>query len=204
VHLTDERILGGLIVVLLAALVIVKRLATGSVLERPTGGTLERLVNLFNLFFLLIVNPLAAALLIARRVESLDPTHAAVVPPLLLVSLEILGLAIYVLGYLLMAWALTVLGRNYQLGGAAPRVTDRLVGRGPYAVVRHPMYSAALAIAFGLATLLQSWVVAGAFVVYLALILILIPREEAGLRRAYGERYDAYRRRTKKLVAFVF
>ena len=203
-HLFDQRILGWLIVVLLAALVVVKRRATGSLLERPAGGPLEWLVNLFNLAFLLVVNPLAAVLLIARRLEALDPTHVSIGPPWLVTLLEVAGLAIYAIGCLLMAWALQVLGRNYQLGGSAPRATDRLVATGPYAAVRHPMYTAALAIALGLACLVQSGAVAVAFGIYLALILLLIPREEAGLRQAYGAAYDGYRRRTKKLIALVF
>ncbi len=203
-HLLGQSVLGWLIVVLLAALVVVKRVASGSLLERPSGGPLAVLVNVFNLLFLLLLNPVAAILLIAGRMEALDPTHVALGPPGLVTVLELAGLAIYAMGFLLMAWALVVLGRSYQLGGASPRASDRLVASGPYAVVRHPMYSAALAIAFGLASVVQSWGVAVAFGIYLVLILLLIPREEAGLRQAYGERYEVYRRRTKKLVAFAY
>ncbi len=202
-HLFDPRILGFVIVALLAVLVIVKRVASGSVLEKPEGGVLEWLVNLFNLFFLLVANPVAAVLLIARRLEGLDPTHVEIAPLRFLFGLELVGLVIYLGGFALMAWALLALGRSYQLGGAPPRPTDRLVGQGPYAVVRHPMYVAALAIAFGLATLTQSWGVVLAFGVYLVLILVLVPREEAGLRRAYGD-YAAYAGRTKRLVPGVY
>ena len=53
-HTIDQRFLGVLIVLLLAILVAVKRIATGSILEKPTGGLLLWLVNIFNLFFLLI------------------------------------------------------------------------------------------------------------------------------------------------------
>ena len=50
---------------------------------------------------------------------------------------------------------------------------------GPYRVVRHPMYSAALSIALGLACLIQSGACFAVFCIYLALILPLIPVEEA-------------------------
>ncbi len=203
-HLFDPRLLGFAIVALLAALVIVKRVASGSVLERPEGGLLEWLVNLFNLFFLLVANPVAAVLLIARRLEGLDPTHVEIASLPLLLGLELVGLAIYLGGFALMGGALLALGRSYQLGGAAPRPTDRLVGRGPYALIRHPMYVAALAIAFGLATLLQSWGVAAAFGVYLVLILVLVPREETGLRRAYGDAFARYAGRTKRLAPGLY
>lgn len=57
-HLFDQRLLGILVLVLLGGLVVVKRMATGSVLDRPRGNFLIQLVNGFNLFFLLMVNPL--------------------------------------------------------------------------------------------------------------------------------------------------
>ena len=55
-HLFDQKILGIMMLFLLGALVVVKRGATGSVLEVPKGNLLVRLVNSYNLFFLLIVH----------------------------------------------------------------------------------------------------------------------------------------------------
>jgi protein-S-isoprenylcysteine O-methyltransferase Ste14 len=203
-HLFDQRILGLAMILLLAGLVVVKRLASGSMLEKPQGGLLLCLANLFNLFFLLVVNPLAAALLIARRLEAIDPTHVAVGAPRVLPALEIGGLAAYGLGFLVMAWALVTLGRNYQLGGNAPRPDDGMINSGPYRLVRHPMYAAALAIALGLACLTQSLAFLAVFFVYMALLIPLIAVEENTLQGAYGERYAAYRQKTKKLVPFVY
>jgi protein-S-isoprenylcysteine O-methyltransferase Ste14 len=203
-HLLDQRILGLIILFLLAGLVITKQVATGRILDQPKGNLLVRLVNIFNLFFLLVVNPLAAILLITRRIGTLDPTHVAIGAPWLLMVLDILGLAAYVMGYVLMAWALIRLGRSYQLGGSAPRAQDRMVMDGPYGLVRHPMYTAALSISLGLAFLIQSWCFACVFCIYLALILLLIPLEEESLRRAYGDQYAAYERRTRKLIPFAY
>lgn len=203
-HLFDQRILGFFILFLLAMLVVVKRVASGSVLDKPQGGLLLQLVNLFNLFFLLVVNPLAAVALLSRRLEAIDPTRVAIAGPLPLAVLEIAGLALYAGGFLLMARALIVLGRSYQLGGCDPRARDRLVVAGPYRVIRNPMYTAALVIALGLACLLQSLAILAVFAVYLALILLLVPVEEAGLQKKYGEPYAAYRRRSKKLVPFLY
>jgi protein-S-isoprenylcysteine O-methyltransferase Ste14 len=203
-HLFDQRILGIAILFLLALLVIVKQFATGSILDKPKGSLLIQLVNLFNLFFLLVVNPLAAILLITHLLETVDPTRMTIVEPLVLMVLEIAGLVMYVTGFLLMAGALTTLRRNYQLGGSAPRSEDKLVIAGPYRLVRHPMYTAALSISLGLTCLIQSWVFLGVFCIYLALIFPLIPVEEEGLRKAYGTQYAAYQQRTGKLIPFVY
>jgi protein-S-isoprenylcysteine O-methyltransferase Ste14 len=163
-----------------------------------------QLVNIFNLFFLLIVNPLPAILLILRRLSMLDTTRVSINTLRLPGFLEIAGLTLYVMGYLLMAWALIRLGRNYQPGGSAPLSRDTMVMRGHYKLVRHPMYASALSISLGLALLSRSWAILLVFCIYLVLILPLIAGEEDELRKAYGEQYVAYEQRTRKLIPFVF
>lgn len=203
-HLLDQRILGSVILFLLGMLVIVKRMATGSILDKPKGNLVVQLVNIFNLFFLLMVNPIAAVLLITRRLETIDPAHMTIAAPWILMVLEIAGLVLYVTGYLLMVWALITLGCNYQLGGSAPRSEDKMVMDGPYRLIRHPMYTAALSISLGLACLIQSWALFCVFCIYLVLILLLIPMEEDGLRKAYSEQYAVYKQKAKKLIPFVY
>jgi protein-S-isoprenylcysteine O-methyltransferase len=158
----------------------------------------------FNLFFLLIVNPMAAVLLIARRIEAVDPTHIVVNVPWLFMGLEIVGMVLYGGGYLLMGWALVRLGGNYQAGGNPPRDADEMVVVGPYRLVRHPMYTAALCIALGLACLIQSLAFLSVFCIYVILILLLVPAEEEGLRRAYGEQYSAYQQEVKRIVPLLY
>jgi protein-S-isoprenylcysteine O-methyltransferase Ste14 len=203
-HLFDQRILGIAILFLLAMLVIVKQVATGSILDKPQGSFMVRLVNIFNLFFLLVVNPLAAILLITRLLETIDPTRLTILIPRVLIVLEIVGLVMYVTGFLLMAGALITLRRNYQLGGSTPRSEDNLVVAGPYRLLRHPMYAAALSISLGLACLIQSWAFFVVFCIYLVLIIPLIPVEEEGLRKAYGGQFAAYQQKVKKLVPFIY
>ena len=185
-------------------LVVVKRLATGSILDKPKGNFLVQLVNVFNLFFLLVVNPLAAILLITDRLPKSDPTHIAINEQWITTVLESVGLVLCVVGYFLMAWALITLGRNYQLGGSAPRPEDKLISDGPYSLIRHPMYTAALSIALGLAFLIQSGAVIGVFFIYLVLITPLIVMEENTLRKAYDEQYRVYQQKTRKLVPFIY
>ena len=203
-HLLDQQIVGIVVLLLLGMLVIIKQIATGSILEKPTGSLRVWAVNAFNLFFLLIANPLVAILLITQQLEAVDPTHLAIDTPWLLIGLELVGIVLSVTGYLLMAWALIRLGHIYQLGGSTPRAVDRMIVVGPYRFVRHPMYTAALCISLGLACLVQSLAYFVVFCIYLMLISSLIPVEEEGLRQAYGEPYITYRHKVKKLVPFVY
>jgi len=162
-----------------------------------------QLVNIFNLFFLLLVNPLAAILLITRLLATIDPTHINFAHSWGLTALEVVGLVLYITGFFLMTWALITLRHNYQLGGSAPRSEDKMVTDGPYKLVRHPMYTAALSISLGLACLVQSWGFFGVFCIYLVLILMLIPVEEEKLQKAYGEQYIRYQRQAGKIIPFV-
>jgi protein-S-isoprenylcysteine O-methyltransferase Ste14 len=203
-HLVGQTTLGAAMLLLLSMLVAVKRLATGSVLDKPRGGLMVQSVNVFNLFFLLVVNPLAAILLLTSRLATVDPTRFTIDEPSIVIGVEIVGLVLYVMGYFLMARALIALGRNYQLGGCAPRSEDRMVMAGPYRWIRHPMYTAALSIAVGLTCLIQSGTAFAVFCVYLVLIGLLIPGEEAGLRNAYGDAYAAYQRTSSRLIPFVY
>jgi protein-S-isoprenylcysteine O-methyltransferase Ste14 len=205
VHLLDQRTLGIGILLLLAVLVIIKQMVTGSILkDRPKSNLRTWLTHIFNLFFLLIVNPLAAILLITGHLEAIDPTRLAINMPWLLMGMEIGGIGLYVIGFILMAWALVRLGHNYQAGGSDPRAADGMVMGGPYRLVRHPMYAAALAISLGLACLVQSLAFFSVFGIYLVLIALLIPAEEEGLRIAYGDPYFAYQKRVKSLIPFLF
>jgi protein-S-isoprenylcysteine O-methyltransferase Ste14 len=203
-HLFDQRVLGIAIALLLVVLVVVKLRATGSLLEKPSGGVLFQLVNIFNLFFLLIVNPVAAILLIVRRLEAVDVTRLVLDVSPALIAVEIFGVVLLVTGYLLMSWALIRLGSNYQLGGSAPRSNDRMITDGPYKKIRHPMYTAALNISLGLACLIQSWAFIAVFCIYVVLILLLIPAEEEVLQRAYGAQYSNYQKTTGKLIPLVY
>jgi len=203
-HLLDQRTLGIVIFSLLGTLVVVKHLATGSTVDKPRGPLTVWLVNLFNLSFLLVVNPLAAILLITRRMTTIDPTRLGFDEQRVLTVLELAGLVLYVTGFILMAGALIALGRNYQPGGSAPHSENQMVAHGPYKFIRHPMYAAALGISLGLACLLQSGALFCVFCVYLALILMLVPIEEEGLRKGYGERYSAYQQETKRILPFVY
>lgn len=203
-YLLDQRILGIAIIFLLGMLVIFKRVATGAILDKPKGNLLVQLVNIFNLFFLLVVNPLAAILLITSRLSMIDPTRMTIYESWIQKSFEVAGLVMYVTGFFLMSGALIKLRHNYQLGGSAPRNEDNMVMEGPYRLIRHPMYTAALSISFGLACLIRSLVFVGVFCIYLILILLLIPVEENGLLKAYGEQYDAYQQKAGKLIPFVY
>ena len=78
-----------------------------------------------------------------------------------------------------------------------------LIVRGPYRIVRHPIYTGLLAML--IATVIVSGRVAALIGLVLALISLWIKLsdEEAVMLQQFPGDYAAYRRRTKRLIPFV-
>jgi protein-S-isoprenylcysteine O-methyltransferase Ste14 len=80
-----------------------------------------------------------------------------------------------------------------------------LAEHGPYRLVRHPGYLAALLVFPSYAALGASSLAAGAAALALFALAyaVRIPAEERMLERAFGERWRAYRARTARLVPWL-
>ena len=71
-HLLDQRIAGIIILLLWAMLVVVKAIATGSLLkDRPRRGVWIWLIHIYNFVFRLVAAPLAAVLRIVQTRQAL-------------------------------------------------------------------------------------------------------------------------------------
>jgi protein-S-isoprenylcysteine O-methyltransferase Ste14 len=96
------------------------------------------------------------------------------------------------------------LGRNFS-PSLVVREQHRLVTGGIYNYVRHPMYTAFWLWVIAQALLLQNWLVAVCgFVGWGILFFDRVGQEEAMMRETFGEQYDAFARRTKRLVPWIY
>lgn len=113
------------------------------------------------------------------------------------------GVALFVAGGVLRIWPVFVLGRRFS-GLVAIQPGHALVTDGIYARVRHPSYLGLLVNALGWSLAFRS----GAGVLLTALtvpvLLARIRSEERLLAARFGDEYDAYRRRTWRLVPGVY
>lgn len=110
--------------------------------------------------------------------------------------------AVVALGLLFTWWARIYLGKLWS--SSVTRKTDHhVVDTGPYAIVRHPIYTGILAAAFATAFLKgTSTAMAGAVVMTWG-FWIKARLEERFLREELGSAaYDSYRRRVPMLVPF--
>lgn len=115
-----------------------------------------------------------------------------------------LGLALTLAGIAFAIWARLVLGRNWSGVVMGVREGHELVRTGPYAIVRHPIYTglilAMVGTAFTVGTLPGYLGVAAG----LAGILLRVSIEERLMAAEFGDAHAAYRQRTRKLVPFVW
>ena len=99
-------------------------------------------------------------------------------------------------------WARVTLGRNWS-GVVTLKEGHELVQRGPYRLVRHPIYTGMLIMFFATA-LVQSHLAGFAGVLLMfASFWIKLGREEGLMLQQFPERYAAYQQRVKRIIPFL-
>ena len=129
---------------------------------------------------------------------TLPPTAPkAVVDAVIVAMLASLSIALFV-------WASRTMGRNWSLV-ARTRDDHQLVQSGPFAWVRHPIYTAlasfTLAIAVAYGHLSHLWIAAPVYALGTGL---RVREEERLLRARFGTAYDAYAAQVKRFVPGLF
>ena len=115
-----------------------------------------------------------------------------------------LGCAVLLAGLALRWTAILTLRGAFTVDVAIAK-DQRIVDHGIYAVLRHPAYTGSLVAFLGMALIYGDWL-AGLvlFVPIAAAFFYRIGVEERALRAAFGEDYDRYARRTKRLIPFLY
>ena len=96
------------------------------------------------------------------------------------------------------------LGPNWSIT-LEVREKHQLVTRGIYRHVRHPMYLAILLYSLGQALALPNWLAGPAYgVAFVLLFALRVGPEERMMQEEFGQDYEAYLSRTKRLVPGVW
>jgi protein-S-isoprenylcysteine O-methyltransferase Ste14 len=117
-------------------------------------------------------------------------------------TFQIIGLALTLAGLGFALWARFFLGRNWS-GAITVKEDHQLIRTGPYAVVRHPIYSGFLLGLLGTAIAL------GQVRDFIGLVMAAIGWrlkslvEERFMTEQFGDEYTAYKQDVKALVPFI-
>jgi protein-S-isoprenylcysteine O-methyltransferase Ste14 len=110
--------------------------------------------------------------------------------------LRIAGTVSAVLSLLLLAWAHRTLGSLFTTG-PAPKDDHTLVMKGPYALIRHPMYLAYFVLFLSAFFISENWVIGSTGLAIITMLMTVRRiREERLLFERFGEAYRHYRERT--------
>ena len=113
-----------------------------------------------------------------------------------------IGVAVCSLGIAVAIWARVYLGRNWGMPMSV-REEPELVTTGPYAFVRHPIYTGILLAVAG--TTLVEWFPGIVLLpASLAYFIYAAKTEERSMKQQFPGAYSAYMQRTKMLIPFLF
>jgi hypothetical protein len=113
-----------------------------------------------------------------------------------------LGSLLYFPGMLFVLWGRLALGRNYFVSngfGAQLFAGHQLVTSGPFAIVRHPMYTGLILAALGSLLIYPTWTTL-LFASFAPMITVRARREETALSAEFGEQWQEY---CKRVPAFL-
>jgi protein-S-isoprenylcysteine O-methyltransferase Ste14 len=114
-------------------------------------------------------------------------------------ALEAAGLAVTVLGAAFAIWSRLTLGRNWS---SVPQVKEEheLVVKGPYRIVRHPIYTGLILAVAGTGLALDRGIGLFMLVLVFASYWLKIRVEEKLMMETFPKEYPEYRRRVKALI----
>jgi protein-S-isoprenylcysteine O-methyltransferase Ste14 len=113
-----------------------------------------------------------------------------------------LGASVTVAGLLFAVWARVHLGRNWSRS-VTIKQDHELIVTGPYALVRHPIYTGILAGFLGMAIAIGQVRGPIVFVLILLAFGLKLRMEEQWMRSQFGEVYAAYAHQTAALLPYL-
>jgi protein-S-isoprenylcysteine O-methyltransferase Ste14 len=117
-------------------------------------------------------------------------------------GVQVIGVPLTALGTGFAIWARVTLGSNWGMPMTL-RENPELITSGPYALVRHPIYTGIIFAMLGTAlTVGAAWFFV--LVISFSYFVISTYQEERDMIAHFPDAYPAYKARTKRLIPFVF
>ena len=117
-------------------------------------------------------------------------------------GVQLVGVPLTIFGIGFAIWARMTLGSNWGMPMTLREKPDLITG-GPYAYVRHPIYTGIVFGMLGTALVFGVWWFI-ILLIALGYFLISIGQEEKDMTEHFPDAYPAYRMRTKRLIPFVY
>jgi protein-S-isoprenylcysteine O-methyltransferase len=115
-----------------------------------------------------------------------------------------IGFGVFVIGIALRWYSIIYLGRFFTTNVAIAR-DHRLIDSGPYRHLRHPSYTGSMLMIIGFGLCLGN--IPALLVILISFWVTLLRRiqvEEQALTETFGDQYQAYKKRTRRLIPFIY
>ena len=112
------------------------------------------------------------------------------------------GAVLTAIGLLFSLWARHHLGRNWSIA-VTVKEGHELITSGPYALVRHPLYSGLVLALLGCVLAVGEWRGMVAMALAMSVFWPKLRLEEKWMREQFGESYEAYSRKVAALVPYI-
>jgi len=130
-----------------------------------------------------------------------DPDEVSFVFITLPLVVNAIGLVLFNGAALVILWSHIELGRFWS-DQLETLPQHRVIQSGPYAYVRHPLYSSYLVLTIGFFLATANWLVGALMLIYFLTVAARAWKEEAMLITRLGPAYQAYREKTRRFFPF--
>ena len=144
---------------------------------------------------------IAGALVFFNAPREPYPLNAFFLPQT--VAVAFVAAALCICGLALAIWARVVIGKNWS-ARVTLKENHELIQRGPYRLVRHPIYTGLLLMSLGTALLIGRLGALAAWILFVVSFWIKAGQEETLMLQQFPMGYAAYRQRVKRIVPFIF
>jgi len=147
-----------------------------------------------------VIPILLGGFLLAKGHRLSDPLNHRVIPHV--EALAWTGVVLCIAGFAFCIWARFTLGRNWS-GVVTLKRGHELISDGPYALVRHPIYTGLLTMF--VATVIVLGHVAGIIAMPFVFVSLWIKlrHEEKLMLKQFPKEYAAYEQRVKRIIPFI-
>jgi protein-S-isoprenylcysteine O-methyltransferase Ste14 len=102
-----------------------------------------------------------------------------------------LGFGVGVVGVLFWTWTQVVLDTQWSAQLQLSK-DHQLITSGPYARIRHPLYTSMIGWCLAVSLLTANWIFIGISTLAIAGVILRVPREEQMMVEKFGDRYREY------------
>ena len=132
--------------------------------------------------------------------QPLYPLYVQVLPAT--TPILVIGVVLAVSGLFIALWARVILGTNWS-GAVTFKEKHELIQKGPYAFVRHPLYTGLLMMFLG--TVIEAGTLGSliGFPLFFIGCWIKLKQEESLMTKHFGEEYTRYKIKVKALIPYL-